>query len=146
MPQRRFPAIFFVSLRIKRRLRTAARALTAEHVDPSRREKTDSTSSDPEEHVTSTNLVVRPGVEGQEQSERAFCRHNSEEPGLDGGDREDGRPKESRSVNGGEQDFLTTEEYQEDLRIEFEESVATTVAHLEQEEHASQLQTNLIYL
>ncbi|KAJ1219120.1 hypothetical protein NDU88_006691 [Pleurodeles waltl] len=81
---------------------------------------TDTTSSDPEEQKTLTNPVALPGVEGQEQSVRTFCRHKREDPGMDGGGEEEGGEKEPRSVTGGERDFLTTEEQPEDLHIESE--------------------------
>ncbi|KAJ1175439.1 hypothetical protein NDU88_000727 [Pleurodeles waltl] len=68
------------------------------HADPSGQEETDSASSDLEEHETPTNPVALPGVEGQEQSVRAFCRHKREDAGMDGGEGEEGR-KRSRGVS-----------------------------------------------
>ncbi|KAJ1081405.1 hypothetical protein NDU88_001587 [Pleurodeles waltl] len=58
--------------------------------------------------------------EGQEQSVRAFFWHKREDPGMDGGDGEEGREKETRSVTGGDRDFVTTEEQPEDLHNESE--------------------------
>ncbi|KAJ1143451.1 hypothetical protein NDU88_009760 [Pleurodeles waltl] len=87
---------------------------------PSHQEKTSSTSSDPEEHIAATNPVSLLSVEGQEQAVRAFARLKREDSELDGGDGEDDRSKEPRSVTGEEQDNLMTEEYPEDLHAEFE--------------------------
>ncbi|KAJ1175747.1 hypothetical protein NDU88_001034 [Pleurodeles waltl] len=87
---------------------------------PSHRENTSSTSSDPEEHISATNPVSLPGVKGQEQAALLFGRLKREDPELDGGDGEDDRSKEPRSVTGEEQDDLTTEEYPEDLHAGFE--------------------------
>ncbi|KAJ1174239.1 hypothetical protein NDU88_006061 [Pleurodeles waltl] len=88
--------------------------------EPSGREQTDSTSSDPEEHETSTNPVALLGVEGQEQAVHAFCWHEKEDPEMEGGDREESRKKEPRSVTGGDRDILKTEEQPEDLHVESE--------------------------
>ncbi|KAJ1110388.1 hypothetical protein NDU88_007740 [Pleurodeles waltl] len=86
--------------------------------DPSDQEQTDSTFPYPEEHETSTNSVALPGVEGQEQAARAFYRHKKEHPGMDGGDGEESRKKEPRSVTGDDRGVLKTEEQQEELPVE----------------------------
>ncbi|KAJ1146765.1 hypothetical protein NDU88_013065 [Pleurodeles waltl] len=57
---------------------------------------------------------------GQEQAASVFGRFKREDPELDGGDREDYRSKEPRSVTGDERGDLTTEEYPEDLHAELE--------------------------
>ncbi|KAJ1081798.1 hypothetical protein NDU88_001973 [Pleurodeles waltl] len=87
---------------------------------PSHRETASSTSSDPEEHVAATNPDSLLGVKGQEQAARGFGGFKREDPELDGGDGEDDRSKEPRSVTREERDELTTEEYPEDLHAEFE--------------------------
>ncbi|KAJ1201872.1 hypothetical protein NDU88_005676 [Pleurodeles waltl] len=61
-----------------------------------------------------------PGVEGQEQAAHVFCRDKKEDPGMGGGDGEESRKKEPRSVPGGEQDILKMEEQQEELPVESE--------------------------
>ncbi|KAJ1096411.1 hypothetical protein NDU88_001553 [Pleurodeles waltl] len=66
-----------------------------------------------------TDAATRcPCVEGQEQAACAFGRDKKEDPGMDGGDGEESRKKEPRSVPGGEQDILKTEEQQEELPVE----------------------------
>ncbi|KAJ1161134.1 hypothetical protein NDU88_001621 [Pleurodeles waltl] len=99
--------------------------------DLSHQEKTSSTSSGPEEHIAAINPVALPGVEGQEPAARPFGRLKREDPELEGGDGEDDRSKEPRSVTGEEQDDLATEEYPEDLHVEFEawEAPCTSPGH-----------------
>ncbi|KAJ1163409.1 hypothetical protein NDU88_003867 [Pleurodeles waltl] len=65
-------------------------------------------------------VFALPGVEGQEQAACAFCRDKMEDPGMDGGDGEECRKKEPRSVTDGDQDVLKTEEQQEELLVESE--------------------------
>ncbi|KAJ1100643.1 hypothetical protein NDU88_005724 [Pleurodeles waltl] len=76
---------------------------------PSRRENTSSTSSDPEEHIAATNPDSIPGVKGRVQAASGYGGYKREDLELDGGDGEDDRSKEPRSVTREEQDVLATE-------------------------------------
>ncbi|KAJ1164447.1 hypothetical protein NDU88_004885 [Pleurodeles waltl] len=66
------------------------------------REEIATASSNPEEQEATSNPFSLLGVEGQEQSVRALLRCKREDPGMDGGGRESGEEKETRSVTGGD--------------------------------------------
>ncbi|KAJ1210604.1 hypothetical protein NDU88_005966 [Pleurodeles waltl] len=89
-------------------------------VAPLRRKNVSSTSSDPEEHIVAANPDSLPGVKGQEQATCGFGGFKREGPELGGGDGEDARNEEPRSVTREDQEEPTKEENPEDVHAEFE--------------------------
>ncbi|KAJ1117782.1 hypothetical protein NDU88_005978 [Pleurodeles waltl] len=112
----------------------ACDGLLLQRADPLCREETTTTSSDPEEHAATTNPSALLGVEGQEQSVRAFRRCKRENPGMYGSDGEAGGEKETRSATGGDRgegDLVATYYQPEDLHDESEvrEAPSTSSGH-----------------